>query len=73
VIDILYFPHRGFFGFADSIHRKTTHFVGYNMLKFDFPFLERRAEAHGLHNEKAILKLPTNSVDWWGWLCASQL
>jgi len=42
----------GFFGFTDSVFRKRTHFVGYNLIKFDLPFLTRRAEANGLLGEE---------------------
>ena len=40
-----------FLAFANPIDPKMTSFVGYNVLKFDLPFLTRRADVNGLLNE----------------------
>jgi len=40
-----------FFEFANLVDLERASFVGYNILKFDLPFLMHRAEVNGLLNE----------------------
>lgn len=37
----------------DGIDWRNAFIVGYNVLKFDFPFIDQRLKAFGLMNERA--------------------
>jgi DNA polymerase elongation subunit (family B) len=52
-----------FLDFTDSIYRKETRFIGYNILKFDIPFITQRMRNLSILNENTWTTL-YRSLSW---------
>ena len=52
-----------FFEFTDNVFRNTTKFVGYNILRFDIPFINERMKILGLDDKEYWMRL-NRQISW---------
>jgi DNA polymerase elongation subunit (family B) len=52
-----------FLGFTDTVYRKTTKFVGYNILRFDIPFINERMRILGIDDRDSWYKF-NRYISW---------
>lgn len=54
---------RSFLSFTERVYRRETRFAGYNILKFDVPFLAQRMQTLGVLNQGSWRRLYEN-LNW---------
>jgi len=54
---------KSFLSFTDRVYRRETRFAGYNVLKFDLPFLSQRMQILGVMGQESWQRI-CNDLNW---------